>query len=258
MPIITLTSDWGLRDPYIASVKGVIYRMASDVLVVDITHEIPSFDLNQTSYILRNSYSSFPAGSVHIIATDSESSIDTPHMAVEYKGHFFIGADNGIFSLIFDDKPDKIIEIDIAQDSDYFTFPSRDIFAKAAVHLAKGQNIESLGTARPAVKRMVPFKPVIEAGLIRGKVIYTDNFGNAITNISQAAFFENVRNKAFIITFLSQRHSISRISKSYRDVNPGEMLALFNTAGMLELAISNGAANSLLGLVVDSNVRIEF
>jgi hypothetical protein len=179
-------------------------------------------------------------------------------MAVEYKGHFFIGADNGIFNLVCDSSPEKIVEIDIAQDSDYFTFPSRDVFAKTAVHLASGKSIESLGIVRSEVRRMVPFQPVIETGLIRGKVIYVDNYENAITNITETVFKEYVHLKTFIISFLTQRHTINKISRSYRDVPPGEMLALFNTAGMLEIAINSGKAKSLLGLDVDSHIRIEF
>lgn len=247
-----------MRDPYVASVKGAIYRMASDVLIVDITHQAPLFNLNQTSYILKNSFPSFPEGSVHIIGTESEASIDTPHMAVQYKGHFFIGADNGIFSLMFESKPEKIVEIEIPQDSDYFTFPSRDVFAKAAVHLAQGNPIESLGIKRDQLYRMVPFQPIILEGLISGKVIYVDNFENAITNISETFFHEHVRSKAFTISFLSQRYRISEISRSYRDVSNGQMLALFNTAGMLEIAVNGGNAESLLGLKVEEQVRIEF
>jgi S-adenosylmethionine hydrolase len=105
---------------------------------------------------------------------------------------------------------------------------------------------------------MVPFQPVVEAGLIRAKVIYIDNYENAVTNVSEAFFREHVRSKAFNISFLTQRHSINKISRSYRDANAGEMLALFNTAGMLEIAINSGKAKSLLGLDVDAHVRIEF
>ncbi len=258
MSIITLTSDWGLCDPYLAAVKGSIYRQAPDVTIVDITHSAPLFDLNQASYILRNSYPSFPEGSIHIVGTDSESSPETPHTAVLYKGHYFIGADNGIFSLIFDDKPSLIVEIDIPQDSDFFTFPGRDVFAKAAVHIAQGKPMEALGHVRQEIRKMMPFKPVLENGLIRGKVIYIDNYENAISNISESDFKENVRNNRFVITFITQRHRITKISRSYRDVTVGEMLALFNTSGLLEIAINGGKSKSLLGLDIDSNIRIEY
>jgi S-adenosyl-L-methionine hydrolase (adenosine-forming) len=258
MSIITLTSDWGLRAPYVAAVKGAIYRQLPEVIVVDISHLIPLWDLNQTSYVMRNAWPAFPQGTIHIIATDSESSPETPHTAVSYGGHFFIGADNGIFSLIFDSPPDKIVEIEIPQDSDYFTFPGRDVFAKAAVHLANGNPIEELGTVRQSVKEMMPFKPGLDEGLIKGKVIYLDDYGNAVTNISEAFFKEHVGRKSFVITFLTERYRITRISRSYRDVSPGNMLALFGTNGLLHIALNGASARSLLGLELDTGIRIEF
>jgi hypothetical protein len=257
MPIITLTSDWGLKDHYLAAVKGAIFAQFPDARIVDISHQVPSFDLNQAAFIVRNSWPNFPEGTIHILAINTEASIENPHTVVCYKGHYFIGADNGIFSLIIDEVPGKIIELDIIQDSDYFTFSTRDVFVKAACHIAKGKPVEELGRKKESVLQKIPFKPVIEGNLIKGKVIYVDSYENVYTNISEALFTSMTRGKKFVIQFRSASYRIKTISKAYKDVVQGEMLALFSTTGLLQIAINQGKASSLLGLKVDQSILVE-
>ncbi|MCX6277139.1 MAG: SAM-dependent chlorinase/fluorinase [Bacteroidetes bacterium] len=257
MAIITLTSDWGHKDHYAGAVKGAIYRSLPEAQIIDISHDIPSFDLNQAAFIVKHFYRDFPEGTIHIIAVNGEASIQTPHTLVFHHGHYFIGADNGVFSLIFDDKPFKIIEIDIIQDSDYFTFPARDVFVKAACHIAAGKPIEELGPVREKVMEKMAFRPVIQGDMIKGHVCYIDNYGNAFTNISESLFRSAVNNRRFAITFRSPNYRISSISTSYKDVPQGEMLALFSTAGLLEIAIRDGKASTLLGLKPDQQIMIE-
>ena len=257
MAIITLTSDWGLKDHYTGAVKGAILRLLPDAHIVDISHCIPAFDLNQAAFIVRNFYRNFPEGTIHILAINTEAAIETPHTLVYHHGHYFIGADNGIFSLLFDEKPAKIIELDIIQDSDYFTFPSRDVFVKVACHIASGKPIETLGHPKDNVLQKMAFRPVIQGDLIKGKVIYIDNYENVFVNITESLFRSIVKNRKFVITFRSPNYRISTISKSYKDVNPGEMLALFSTSGHLEIAIRESKACSLLGLKMDQLVSVE-
>lgn len=257
MPVITLTSDWGMKDHYRGSVRGAILRQFPDARIEDISHDIPPFDLNQAAFIIRNFYPSFPEGSVHIIAINSEASLESPHTVIHHNGHYFIGSDNGIFSLIFDDLPGEIVELDIHQDSDYFTFPSRDLFVKAACHILRGDPISDLGHAKQAVMTKMAFQPVINDHQIRGKVIYVDNYGNAFINITEQRFKSVVKNRKFTITFRSPSYQIHRISASYQDEHEGEMLALFSTSGYLEIAINRGHAANLLGLKHDASVLVE-
>src|ERR1051326_4797986 len=123
MAIITLTTDLGLKDHYVSAVKGAILSQLPDVNIVDISHLVPTFDIVQAAYILKNAYPNFPPGTVHIIGVNAEASVKTPHIALSVSGHFFIGADNGIFSFLFDRVPDKIVELNIKQDTDNLTFP---------------------------------------------------------------------------------------------------------------------------------------
>ncbi|HNS18324.1 MAG TPA: SAM-dependent chlorinase/fluorinase [Bacteroidales bacterium] len=258
MAVITLTSDWGTKDPYLASVKGALLSQLPDVTIVDVSHQIAPFDLNQASFVLRNSYKNFPAGTVHIIGISTEASIDTPHTLAVYDGHYFIGADTGIFSLIFDHEPEKIIELDIIQDSDYFTFSERDVFVKVAVHIVQGNPVEQLGVKRPLLTRLISFQPVADGKIIKGKIIYVDVYENLITNISSHLFRTVGKGSRFTITFRNPQYKIRSISTSYSDVPEGEMLAIFGTTGLLEIAMNRGNAGSLLGMNVDDPVRVEF
>lgn len=257
MAIITLTSDWGLKDHYIGAVKGAILKLLPGAQIIDISHHIPAFDLNQAAFIVRNFYPNFPEGTIHILAINTEASVETPHTLVLYHGHYFIGADNGIFSLLFDEKPEKIIELDVIQDSDYFIFPTRDVFAKVACHIAGGQPIEKLGFPKESVLQRIAFQPVIQEDLIKGKVIYIDNYENVFVNIKESLFKSATKNRKFAITFRSLNYRITEISQSYKDVSQGEMLALFSTSGYIEIAIREGKASSLLGLKMDQLVTVE-
>lgn len=257
MAIITLTSDCGPKDHYTGAVKGAILRLLPDAQIIDISHNIPAFDLNQAAFIIRNFYPNFPEGTIHIIAINTDAAVDTPHTLVFHHGHYFIGADNGMFSLLFDDPPEKIIELDVIQDSDYFTFSTRDVFVKVACHIASGQPIEKLGFPKENILKKMAFQPVVQDDLLKGKVIYIDNYENVFVNITEKLFKSAVNNRKFAITFRSLNYRITEISKSYKDVSYGEMLALFSTSGYIEIAIREGKASSLLGLKMDQLVTVE-
>ena len=172
MTIVTLTTDWGCSNHYSGSVKGTLLKLIPGVTIIDISHEVASFDIMQACFILKNAYPSFPEGSIHLLGINSEAGISTPHVVIKHTGHYFIGADNGIFSLLFDNQPDEAIEIDIHQDSDYFTFSTRDVFARVAALIASGKSLESIGPPHPSLNHKIPFKPVIYPERIIGKVIF--------------------------------------------------------------------------------------
>ncbi|MCF8366627.1 MAG: SAM-dependent chlorinase/fluorinase [Bacteroidales bacterium] len=258
MAIITLLSDWGLKDHYTAMVKGKIISQIPGVSIVDISHEIPNFNLNSASFVLRNSYAHFPKGTFHIVDIHADATIEMPHVVALYKGHYFVGADNGLFSLVFDAAPEKVIEIDMIQDTDTFTFPTFDIFIKVVKHIVEGMALDAIGNVREKITDKISLKPVTSDELIKGHVIYIDNYENAITNISRELFYRIGQKRDFKIFFGASRYSVSKISHSYKDEPPGEILAFFNATGHLEIAISMGNAAGLLGLRIDDSVRVEF
>lgn len=259
MAIITLTSDWGMRSHYVGAVKGCILKRIPQAQIVDITHQIKPFDIMQGSFILKNAFPNFPAGTIHIVGINTEAGQDTPHILVEYQDMFFLGADNGIFSLIFDEeKPRKIIELDLMQDSDYFTFSSRDVFVKAAAMLAAGKKPEELGSAMAALRERMAFKPAIHKDKIVGKVIFIDDYENVFVNIDQKTFRQVGKGRNFTISFRTPGYDIHTLKTAYSDVIEGERLALFSSTGFLEIAINKGNASGLLGLHLQDTVTIDF
>ena len=256
MAIITLTSDWGDNDYYSAAVKGTIYRQLPDVLIVDITHNIKAFQSSDAAYVLRNTFPNFPDGTVHIIGVNTEESIDEPHTVAYYRNQYFIGTDNGVFSLLFEgENPEKLIELDILQETESFTFSCRDRFAKAAVHLAGGGAMEELGTEKAALNQRITLKPIRDENRIRGVIVYIDNYKNIITNISKVMLEKLVKKQAFQIQVRSGK--IDKISDSYGDVPPGILVALYSANNLLEIAMNQGSAAPLLGVGVGDAVIVE-
>lgn len=256
MAIITLTSDWGLKDHYLGVVKGRLYKQLPEVRIVDISHQVPPFNSVQAAFILKNCYRDFPDGTVHILAVNTEESDKNPHTVVYADKQYFIGTDDGIFSIILENPPEKIIELTIPQDSGLFTFSTRDRFIKTAIHLAQNKKLEELGPERKQLNQKLTFQPVTSKDVIKGMVIYVDNYENVITNISRELFDKIGNNRRFNIVLRGE--TLNTLYGSYTDVPVGEIVGLFNTSGLLEIAINQGNASSLLGLYMDDTVRIEF
>jgi S-adenosyl-L-methionine hydrolase (adenosine-forming) len=257
MQLLSLTTDWGTKDHYRASVVGKLLSNSAKLQIVDITHEIPPHNIIEAAYVLRNAYKSFPKNSIHIIAVDAIASDEKPHTLVKANGHFFIAADNGIFSLLFGskDKIETIVEIDVIQDSDFYTFPERDVFVKVALHIEAKKDIKILGDEKSKYKEALPYKAYKEQNALRGSVLYIDNYGNAITNISINDMDEIIK-RQFSISFYS--YSINKIHDSYDDVPENEMLALFGSNGLLQIAINKGRAAEMLRLLKNTQIRIDF
>src|ERR1700743_80428 len=172
MAIITLTTDLGDKDIYQAALKGSILKLLPAVNIVDITHSVAAFNVQQAAFILKNSFYYFPDATVHLIGIDTVYNTDTKYLAVRYKNHYFVGSDNGIFSLMFSGEPDEIVEINIMQDLKFLHFPLADIFVKAACHLAGGGKLSEIGIAVNEVEKKMNLQPVIEKNFLKGAVIY--------------------------------------------------------------------------------------
>ncbi len=264
MSVITLTTDMGLKDYYVASVKGAILSELPTVSLIDISHEIAPFDIAQASFVIKNCYRDFPKGTIHIIGVNPEAGENSPHLLVENSGHFFIGADNGIFSLLFEKVPDNIYELNIIEDSGARSFPTKNVFVKAACHIARGGTPEIIGRKIESFQKRQLFRATVDANVIKGTVSYIDGYGNVITNISESIFHEVGKGRPFKIYLTRAGYTITKISKVYSDVPDGEKVALFSSSGNLEIAInkgvegSGGGANKLFGLKMNDTITIEF
>ncbi|WP_295772948.1 SAM-dependent chlorinase/fluorinase [uncultured Mucilaginibacter sp.] len=257
MAIITLTTDLGDKDIYQAALKGSILKILPAVTIVDITHTVAAFNIQQAGFILKNSFHYFPPETVHLIGIDTVFNDDTKFLAVKYQNHYFVGADNGIFSLIFDDEPEEIMEINILQDLKFLHFPLADIFVKAACHLAEGKPIEDIGVPVMGVERKTTLQPAVERNQIRGMVIYIDSFQNVITNITKD-FFNRVQEGRRFVLYFKRNETITHLSWHYNEVPEGEKLCLFGISDHLEIAINKGNAAGLLGLNLGDSVIIDF
>lgn len=256
MAIITLTTDFGLKDHYAGAVKGAILTRFPSASIVDISHMIEKFNIQDAAFILRSAYPDFPKGSVHIIGLVTESSKNNGYVALESQGHFFIGADNGIFALLFDEQPVNIVELEVPPGLGH-NFPVRDIFVNAACALANGASLNSVGKPKPELLQRIPFRAASMGDNIRGSIIYVDSYDNAITNIPKQLFAEVGKNRPFLIE-LPKNYTIENISNSYHEVPEGEILALFNASGNLEIAIRNGKASPLLSLKLTDTITVRF
>src|ERR1700748_1299100 len=168
MAIITLTTDLGDKDIYQAALKGSILKLLPTANIVDITNSVSAYNIQQAAFILKNSFYYFPDATVHLIGIDTVFNAATRYLAVSYKTHYFVGADNGIFSLMFDKVPDEIVEINIMQDLKFLHFPLADIFVKAACHLAKGGTLQEIGIPVNDIDKKMNLQPVLEKSLIKG------------------------------------------------------------------------------------------
>lgn len=275
MSIITLTTDFGHKDYFVSATKAALLQEAPSATIIDISHEISPFNHTEAAYILKNAYINFPKGSIHIIGVDSEFSPENEHMIVSFDGHYFVGANNGIFSLIMEDQIiEKIVEINI-HNTIITSFPVLDVFVKVAAHIARGGTMDVVGKEVKTIHKMVGVRPVINdiGNQLIGSVIYIDNFGNVVTNIKKADFLELQKMRPFTIFAQSVKFNIIydsyveainyNIPKEQRN-DDGKLIALWNSANHLELSIykSNpskvGSANSLFGLDFRTPVTVKF
>ena len=274
MSIITLTTDFGTKDHFVGAVKGAIYSELPEAKIVDITHHISPFNIPETAYVLKNSYKSFPEGTVHIIGVDSELSADNKHIALELDNHYFVCPDNGLICMITKDiKPTKVVEINI-HDRIESSFPVLDVFVQVACFISRGGNLGVIGKEISTYREMTEIQPRVnqDQTIITGGVIYIDNYGNVISNISQKLFSEVGKGRNFKIS--AARYNFTKILNKYNEVvDPnsadkrqfdGNRLAIFNSAGYLEIAVykSNlktvGGASTLLGLEYRDSITVEF
>ncbi|OCB70236.1 SAM hydrolase/SAM-dependent halogenase family protein [Flavobacterium crassostreae] len=274
MSIITLTTDYGLKDHFVGALKGKILSEYPEATIIDISHYIDPFNTLEASYIIGAAFSSFPKGTVHIIGVDMERNKENQHIAMQWNDSYFIAADNGILSLLSQKiVPQKIVAINIhdhlANDAS-----GLDVFVKSACHVAKGGLLHVIGKEIHSIKEITALKASVSEtkNAIKGQVVYIDHFGNVVTNITKKLFLEVANGRPYEIVMRNKNiktilpnYSAIASSEKYPIKNyEGEKLALFNEAGYLEIAIfrsnpaSVGSAHSLLGLNYSDVVTVAF
>jgi len=252
--IITLTTDFGTRDGFVAQMKGVILGINSDVLIVDTTHDIEPFAPFEAALVLNGFYRSFPSSSIHVVVVDPGVGSARRAIAVKSQEEFFVGPDNGVFSFIYSN--DASCEIRVIENPDFVavcphpTFHGRDIFAPLAAHLSQGVRFNEIGGMISDPERFdLPPVMKMEQG-IEGKVIHIDRFGNLSVNIHTEMLERPV--SEIILGSLK----IGGLSRTFNEVPDYEPVALINSFGLLEIAINKASAADSLGMGVGTRVRV--
>lgn len=255
--VITLTTDFGLRDYYVSAMKAVILGIAADARLVDISHDIPSQDIMAGSWVLKNSALLFPKGSVHTVVVDPGVGTKRKPVALKIEGQYFVGPDNGIFSLLTEDKDFKAVRL---TNSKYWrpnpsqTFHGRDIFAPVAAHLSQGVALDDLGKPIEALETYRWAVPIADKDGIQGWVIHIDKFGNLITNVS-ASLIEEVIGDRDLKLYVGNT-ILNEIEPTFGSVPEGEPVAYIGSSGMLEVGINKGNAEQMLSVQKGAQISL--
>ncbi|MEQ9423606.1 MAG: SAM-dependent chlorinase/fluorinase [Cyclobacteriaceae bacterium] len=257
MLLVTLTSDFGNKDHYVAALKAGILNTNPNIKIVDISHDIEPFNISHGAYVLRSVFREFPKGSVHVVALDTY----TPKwgaIAMKLEEHYFVAPDNGILSLLSEQTPKPVININQLNPTRSI-FPAKNLYANIAANIASGKDLHELGPPQENWTQLLNRKIKTTKALISGHVIRIDHYGNLITNIPKSEF-DTIsllnKNNGFQITLGRER--INTIHSTYHSVDPGECFCIFNDNGLLEIGINSGNASNLLGIQFDSPITLNF
>jgi len=267
-PIITLTTDFGTSDAYVAAMKGVILSICSQAHIIDITHQIAPQNIFQAAFVLRDSYHCFPAETIHVVVVDPGVGSHRRAIILQTEKHTFIAPDNGVLSYVSGNPDQQIRQL---VNPNYFwpayckknglqaefssTFHGRDVFAPAAAHIAKGIPINDFGSKTHSLCQLRNMFPAVDCfGDITGEIVYIDHFGNAISNISKTCFQKYMSNALFNAS--CRNLQFFRLNQTYSEVQKGEILILFNSSQLLEISKNCGNATEELKLTIGDKILL--
>jgi S-adenosylmethionine hydrolase len=247
MPLITLISDIGEKDFITGAIKGQLLRYRQDNNIIDISHSLSAFNYPQAAYVCRNAIKNFPTGTFHLILVNIFDEDSNHLILAEHNGHFIGCANNGLLTMILEEEPQKYVGLLLDQNVQKSTLFYTNVFAKAINDLQNGKTIEEVGEKSVPLEIKYHLQPTAGDDWLEGQIIFIDNFENVIVNINKIQFEEHRKGRRFSIIF-KRDEIIEELSNSYADVQEGEKLAFFNSAGYLEIAINKGNAAGLFGL----------
>lgn len=256
MQIITLLTDWNKPNYYVGQITGRLISIGHDIQVLPLSPAVKKHDISQAAYLLRHCYKHFPNGTIHLVFVGLSMN-DGRFLIIEKENHLFIAPDNGILSLVFQGHiPNAYVLEPSPLESELF--PGKETMLLGIENYLSTHQTGKCGTLTPNIRELIIPQPVTTPNSIQGKIDYIDPYGNAVTNISRDFFLQVVGNKDFHIYVQSKSHEINKISDQYPIDEPGELIAVFNTLGFLEIAINQGNVSKLLNLTTDSVILIKF
>jgi S-adenosylmethionine hydrolase len=248
MSLITLLTDFGTADSYVAEVKGVLLSRVPDTALVDVSHSVPPGDIRAAAYLLGRVWHRFPPGTIHFAVVDPGVGTERAALALRAQGHYFVGPDNGLFTFVLRDAEVQIVSLP-TPDGASASFHGRDLFAPAAAALAAGATLAILGepfVAMPA--RLVYAEPHYEGKSVVGQVVYVDRFGTLVTNLTPALVPPYA-------TVEVEGLEIGALRRTFGDVPTGGLVAYLGSGGQVEIAVRDGSATRRLGMGVGGRVR---
>jgi len=257
-PIITLLTDFGTKDSYVASIKGVILSINPHCLVVDITHQVSPHDIQEGAFILANAYSYFPKGTIHLSVVDPGVGGARKPILLVTQNYFFIGPDNGLFTLVA--QRERVTQVVVLIEQRYFlskvskTFHGRDLFAPVAAHLSLGIKPVTFGHEMNTIIKIGFQKPMLKEGKLLGEILHIDTFGNLVSNIDKENLFRFTKGQPLVIR--AGGKTISGLKEGYWEGKKGETIALLGSSGFLEISVREGNAQKMLKLKRGDQIAI--
>ena len=250
-PLLTVTTDFGHRDGYVAAMKGVMLQIEPSLRIVDVTHEVAPHDVMEAAFLLHQTAPHFPSDTIHLVVVDPGVGTGRRPIAARLGSGVFVGPDNGLFSLLLDqNESTEVVVLDQpcywGSHSPSATFHGRDLFAPVAAHLASGVPLDHVGTPTDHYEHLHWALPISDDEGIQGWVVHIDRFGNAITNI-QAHLLDAHQDPTQVKCYVGSA-IVEGIHRTYGDVAPGEPLVLVGSSGALEVAVNSGDAAALFSI----------
>ena len=247
MALITLTTDIGPRDFLVGGIKGQLLRIDPQFTLLDISHSLSPFNAPQAAYVCRNAFRQFPPMTFHLVLANLFDQRSDHLLFAFHKEQYILCADNGLLTMIVEEKPEMVIGLPIERSKPVNTLYYVSLMGNAIFELQNGKSLEKIGLPDVSYIEKKDLRPSFSEGWIEGQIIFIDQFENVVLNITREEFEYHRQGRPFKIIF-KRDEVIDRISNSYADVQEGEKLAMFNSAGYLEIAINKGNAAGLFGL----------
>ena len=247
MALITLTSDIGSQDYLVGAIKGQLLQIDQDFRLIDISHQLLPFNYPQAAYITRNAIKSFPSQTFHLVLVNLFEHKPEQLLLAYHNEQYILCADNGLITMILESKPELVIGLPLQKNAARNTLHCVSVMGTAIKKIIDGVSLMDIGQPDVPYLEKNPLKPLLGENWIEGQIIFIDNFENVVVNITREQFEEQRKGRSFRIVF-KRDEMIERISESFADVTEGEKLALFNSAGYLEIAVNKGNAAGLFGL----------
>ncbi len=253
MKIITLITDFGVEDYYVALLKGHLLTAVNNANIIDVTHQVSAHDIMEGAFFLKSTYRRFPKGTIHVVGVNTYYDANSRMVVFEHEGYIFIGPNNGLFSLVMSDiDASQVYEI-----ADQDILDLYDIISNAVQGITVGSPFKLLGQPVKEFERKLSLQPVVNNEQIRATIMHVDHFGNVIVNLSKETFERIRKGRNFALYYKSQE-PIVKLSRRYNDVQLGDVCAFFNSINMLEIAVHMGNAHELLSLNKNETIQIDF